>query len=440
MDNSFFIVLIFLLYHRVLFCGSFCKYIIMPKRGELFKAAIIDNDSTQALYITCLYVIKTQFTYLEDEWIAMSSHIGKKEGMSFGKTWANVNTDIVSIIDSDEFHIKNALLCTTKLMLLNQRDIDIKKSQHVQQLRKVVIDCFPNQAMLSSPGKELFHRILPPENHELYGFYNRILAGFSKIIVENKYDDIRNGLEYVSRKKLSLPLEGIWPAPTESDAFSGDPCWFLWGMILSIYSKNENVATNFKLFLLNWRKSVRNDRIGLLWGISYIIDDSCELLWTEYELCVFEKIKTVSSELWNFALNEHKKLTVTENIKEESEFENIEKKSLNSFYESFVPRKASTNDYEMDSIVESMNKNWSTNNNNYSISTATATYRNGNGVEAAGEYLPVKVLNIDSGGKNNGKIASANNRVNGAKGVKSENSTTTDNYKIKKLDSILNSY
>ena len=55
----------------------------MPKRGELFKAAILENDSTQALYITCLYVIKEQFAYLEDEWINMSSHIGKKDGMSF---------------------------------------------------------------------------------------------------------------------------------------------------------------------------------------------------------------------------------------------------------------------------------------------------------------------------------------------------------------------
>jgi hypothetical protein len=217
----------------------------MPKRGELFKAAILDNDSTQALYITCLYIIKNQFGYLEDEWISISSHIGKKEGMSFGKTWANINKEILSIINLDEFHIQNALLCTTKLMLLNQRDIDTKKSQHVQQLRKIIINCFPNQAMLSSQGKDVFMNILPPENHELYGFYNRILAGFSKIILENKFDDIRNGLEYISRKKMSLPLTNIWPAPTESDASSGDPCWLLWGMLLSIYSTNEDVSYKF---------------------------------------------------------------------------------------------------------------------------------------------------------------------------------------------------
>ena len=49
----------------------------MPKRGELFKAAILENDSTQALYITCLYVIKEQFAYLEDEWIISGDYEGE---------------------------------------------------------------------------------------------------------------------------------------------------------------------------------------------------------------------------------------------------------------------------------------------------------------------------------------------------------------------------
>jgi hypothetical protein len=326
----------------------------MPKRGELFKAAILENDSTQALYITCLYVIKEQFAYLEDEWINMSSHIGKKDGMSFGKTWAAVNTEILRIINSDEFHIQAALLCTTQLMLLNQRDIDTQKSLHVQHLRNVIIGCFPDKAILSPQGKEVFARILPPENNELYGFYNRILAGFSKIIVENRFDDIRNGLEYISRKRLNLPIEGIWPAPSESDALGGDPCWLLWGMILAVYPNNVNIATNYKLFILNWRKSVRNERIGLLWGLSYIIDDYSELVWTESDTAIFEKVKNASSELWHFAISEHKKLSVKEDIKEDSEFESIEKKSLDSFYESFVPRKVATNDYDMDQLSSSV--------------------------------------------------------------------------------------
>lgn len=381
----------------------------MPKRGELFKAAITDNDSTQALYITCLYIIKEQFGYLEDEWIMMSSHIGKKEGMSFGKTWGAINSNIQNIIEAPEFHIQTALLCTTQIMLLNQRDIDKQKRLHVQHLRNSVIGFFPDKAMLSTQGKQTFSRILPPDDNELYGFYNRILAGFSKIIGENKYDDIRSGLEYISRKRLTLPLQGTWPAPTENDALSGDPSWLLWGMLLSIYPNDVNVATNFKLFTLNWRKNVRNERIGLLWGIPYLLDDFSELIWTPYEQQIFDKVKVVTTELWNFALNEHKKLSIKEDLKEDSEFETIEKKSLDSFYESFIPRKIATNEYEMDQLTESMNNRFTYSHN-----------------EQSDSQPQVKVLSI-----NDKNTIDPNNSKSG------KNAT---NLRIKKIESLLDKY
>jgi hypothetical protein len=310
----------------------------MPKRGELFKASIIDRDSTQALYLTCSYIIKKQYSFLEDEWINMSSHIGKKDAMPFGKTWNIINKDLVELIESDEFHIQKALLCTTKLMLLNQRDIDTHKTMHVQRLRNMIIGCFPDKASLSEVGKQMFQRILPPENHEHYSFYNRILAGFSKLFSDENYDDMHNGLEYISRKKLILPMINIWPAPSDTDASIGDPCWLLWGALLLYYKNNENIATNFKLFSSNWRKNIRNDRIGLLWGIPYCIQESTETIWTDHDITIFEKVKNITSELWNFALNEHKK----PDIKSESEFETSEKKNIHDFYNSFIPRKQDT--------------------------------------------------------------------------------------------------
>ena len=328
----------------------------MPKRGELFKAAIEDNDSTQALYLTCLYVIRNQINYLEDEWISMSSHVGKKEDMPFAKTWGEVNTDIGRLVENDQFHIQEALLCTTKLMLINQRDTNPHIKSHVQHLRNAVIGCFPDKAMLSPAGKERFGRILPEEDNDLYEFYNRILAGFSKIIGEGRYNDMRDGLEFISRKRLSLPLRNSWPAVNQTEADAGDPCWFLWGMILSVYSDNKNVATNFKLFCSNWRKNVRNERIGLLWGIPYLIDDYSDLLWTPHELSIFEKVRGATTELWNFAVNENKKEMAVEEYKKDSEFEPTEKKSLETFFESFVPRKSPRlNETSLDCLVESIN-------------------------------------------------------------------------------------
>ena len=182
-------------------------------------------------------------------------------------------------------------------------------------------------------------------------------------------------------------------------------------MLLSMYSNNINVATNFKLFILNWRKSVRNERIGLLWGVAYILDDYSDLIWTEYELSVFVKVKNVTNELWNFALNEHKKLSVKEDIKEESEFENIERKSLDTFYESFIPRKVATNDSDMDQLVDSINRGYMDVNNIYNV-------------QSLQEQQQLKVLNIG-----------------GDKNTSDDQSTPKSGHlRIKKIENILNHY
>lgn len=287
-----------------------------PKRGDLFNAAITMNNSTQALYITCKYAVKEKFKLLEDEWVMISSHIGKKEEMPFGKCWNEINSAILDIINSDEFLIEQALLCTTKLMLLNKRDSKKATLKHVQNLRNEVIGSFPEKATLSESGKQTFKDILPPINDDLYAFYNRILAGFSKMIADDNYEDMRMGLEYISRKKLVLPVPYTftrWPIiDIKDDDFDihliindGDPCWFLWAMLFCVYPNNKNVATNFKLFCQNWRKNAKVERNGLLWGIPFIIDDYSDLIWTADDKEIFQKVKNNTNELWTYTVNEH---------------------------------------------------------------------------------------------------------------------------------------
>jgi hypothetical protein len=289
-----------------------------PKRGDLFNAAVIANNSSHALYITCKYIIKDKFKILEDEWITISSHIGKKEEMSFGKCWNEINNQLLDIIHCDDINIENALLCTTKLMLLNKRHSKKHEKKNVHHLRNEVIGSFPEKATLSESGKQIFKNILPAEDDDTYAFYNRILAGFSKMIADENYEDMRMGLEYISRKKLLLPVSQTfkWPIISKDinsdDDFDlnlivndGDPCWFLWAMLFCVYPNNKNVATNFKLFCQNWRKNAKVDKMGLLWGIPFIIDDYSDLIWATDDIEIFEKVKNVTTELWTYTVNEY---------------------------------------------------------------------------------------------------------------------------------------
>ena len=383
-----------------------------PKRGDLFNAAITMNNSTQALYITCKYAIKQKFKYLEDEWAMMSSHIGKKEEMPFGKCWSEINNDLIKVIESDEFAIEKALICTTKLMLLNKRDSKKAERKHVQHLRNEVIGSFPEKATLSESGKHTFKDILPPVNDELYTFYNRILAGFSKMIADNNYDDMRMGLEYISRKKLILPVPHTfthWPKLNDMGndmgnndihmiVNDGDPCWFLWAMLFCIYPNNKNVATNFKLFCQNWRKNAKIERYGLLWGIPFLIDDYSDLIWTADDIEIFEKVKNITNELWTYTLNEHQehqernnnnkttnKKSVEINDDKHKDYYNgdthvqdIHKNKL-ALFGSFIPRKVATNIYDnidpYDKLVETINYGYSGNGNGGNYENTTKMVR-----------------------------------------------------------------
>jgi hypothetical protein len=291
--------------------------------------------------------------------------------------------EINNIIDSDEFRIEKALLCTTKLMLLNKRDTKKAEKKHVQHLRNEIIGSFPERATLSQSGINTFKDILPDEDDNTYAFYNRILAGFSKMISNDNYEDMRIGLEYISRKKLLLPIPQSfikWPLSSELTANDinlivndGDPCWFLWAMLFCVYPGNKNVATNFKLFCKNWRKNSRLERIGLLWGIPFIIDDYSDLVWTVNDLEVFDKVKNITSELWTYTLNEHKesqevkanekKIVETGDNKHKEFYNNTpqdENKNKMALFGSFIPRKVATSTYDnendnYDHLVESIN-------------------------------------------------------------------------------------
>jgi len=290
----------------------------MPAKGVLLNAVLTD-DISEALSLTCAHMHQSTISVMEDDWIAISACIGKTFGLAFGGLWNSVNKEILALCAADELTVSQALLCTTRLSLLYKRCKQTTSPLlNIASLRSKVVKHFPEGASLSSAGAARYDRILPVNSgmslsklalqntedeedtasqFQLDEFCRRILAGLSKLLIEHKYDDIRNSLEYLSKKKYQVPLLNRWPAPTDEEAQKGDMCWFLWGALACYYGEDV-VATNLKLFSWNWRKTLKNDRMGLLLGFPYIMNTNVLSEWSYNENMIIEKITQSSKELW----------------------------------------------------------------------------------------------------------------------------------------------
>lgn len=230
-------------------------------------------------------------------------------------------------------------------------------------LRSKVIKFFPENAGLSSAGIKRYARILPyheaSSNRLQYGngnvnsnstihdddpdstlyldmFCKRILAGISKLMIEKKYDDIRNSIEYIAKKKVRIQLLDKWPAPTIDDAEKGDTCWFLWGAMFCFYG--EETATNYKLFTWNWRKSSRNERLGLLLGLPYIIDTNVSVEWTYNEISIMERVENSAKELWAEYRETHSQYDDCRNVATSPSLS-----ELDNVFNTYIPRTTYSN-------------------------------------------------------------------------------------------------
>jgi len=227
----------------------------------------------------------------------MTSHIGKLITASHGcDTWVHINAEMYKLLESDRLSVTNALVLTAKLFLLFQKVNKLYKEETVKVLRNLIIDNFPEGAMLSYSGLQKFSRIIPSIDDDAYPFYNRILAGLTRLLSENEIDTLRISLEYLTRKKNKMSMPNIWPAPSIKESKKGDPVWFLWGYLL-LHFDDQNIATNFNLFSWNYQGH-KVSRYGLLWGAPYLLRTNVATLWTKEELIIIEKVKGIAKSLW----------------------------------------------------------------------------------------------------------------------------------------------
>ena len=338
----------------------------MPKRGELYNA-MLNGSSSDALTLTCMHLHDSTTTVMEDDWINFSALIGKTPELSYGSLWNQMNKSILDFIDAEEVDAKDAMIITIQLMLLYKRCNTNYQPHTIDLLRKKIIQHFPENAKLSSAGLAKYTPILSILNDiqnsstssesDISLFCQRILAGLSKLMSENNYDDMRYSLEYLCKKKIVIPLPSLYPCPNMEEAEKGDIIWFLWGAILCFYGdKNSShtynevtksiVFTNYSLFIVNWKRTLSKDRLGLLWGVSYALNTNVVPEWTYNEKNILDTLDTNATTMWKSFLDEQREI-MQESIQSKSAAKQRNAKDpLQShlvndinILESFIPRK-----------------------------------------------------------------------------------------------------
>lgn len=302
--------------------------------SEALVQAILQGESDNALYWSCMCLRNKEIEQLEDAWIEVSARIGAKQVMPYRDTWIQTNRTLWNLIQSDEMHVSDVLQMTGKLYILyhKQTHSSDDKTKHVIKLRKEIIDFFPEGATLSYRGQQQLGRIIPNPGAPSHDFVQRVLAGLSRLIEKEDTLNIHRALEYISRKKLQIPLPHVWPAPTTELADKGDPVWFLWGAMLLFFHQNSDVALLWELYTHQWKATCKGTRAGLLWGVAHMLQNGVSQVWLREEIHILEKVAKLAPELWASVNEVEGSRELDEDVAEEEPVQDLDR------FHSFLPR------------------------------------------------------------------------------------------------------
>lgn len=283
---------------------------------ELIVTAKIED----ALYLTGVMILDERINELEDIWIRACSGNELKGVMPSSWKWKDIINHTYQLVKSEAFNIEDALLLTTKFcifykeMLTNENGsiagINKKPIVHIKHLRNVILEDFPDGSMLSDAGMKRYKRILPVDGEELL-FAHRILSGLSRLWTEKQYEKSRDALEYLSRRRLSIQLpDRSWPSPTPESA--NEFIWFLWGAVMCFFQHVELVYKIIFLFNKECKKNKKQQRLGLLWHIGYVLGNVEGSPWTIDENKWIVYVKENAENIWEQIRNTQKELKETE--------------------------------------------------------------------------------------------------------------------------------
>jgi len=319
---------------------------------ELFDF-VCKGNIEKSLYTTCIFLIQnSKIEILEETLIFICSYIGSLISIY---EIAKLNDIILStrkLIEDENINVSNYLILITKMCILcniyNINPVIKTGTIPITKLREKIIDVFSEDVKLSSNGLYKFEMIIPPTDSEAYLLTIKIISSFVRII--KILDDInsddgdkinlisvkfKNCFDYIIRKKYVIQ--------TKLNPNEYDPIYFLWGFIEILYQNEIFVHNYYWLFSYNYKKSLKSQRIGLIYAcaisIIYSHKRNIALEWNQNELNVIFKTKEIANELLKQVRKEiganNKHIDIVENdekTKNKKEIDGID------YINNYVPR------------------------------------------------------------------------------------------------------
>jgi hypothetical protein len=290
--------------------------------NDLFSLISSGNVKESLLVTTRYILLNNSFDELENIFVSICAYIGTFINLYDISKLLDVYAHTKKVIESESIVVKDIYVLISKFCILcdsyNKHSVSKCGTMTMKLLKEKVAFAFQNEDMkLSSNGIRRFDGVLPPQDNENYAIALRIIAILIKTIKltddipyeqADKLNDIANKLRYI----MDFVTRGKYKFETKFYASDNDSAWFIWG-ILSILYNEPFVADAFWLYNINFKKTYKNKRIGLLWsmGLAVIYSHKKNVSqgWNEKESNIINKIDDIAINLYN----EIKKKIISEN-------------------------------------------------------------------------------------------------------------------------------
>jgi len=275
---------------------------------ELFDF-IAKGNIEKSLYATCIFLIEnSKIEILEETLISICAYIGSFIMIRDIAKLNDIALNTKILIESDNISVPDCLILITKMCILcntyNLNPVSKTGILPIGKLREKILDVFSEDSKLSSNGLMRFEQIIPPKDSEAYLLSLKIISSFVNVIKSIdmiKNDDnvellaikFKNCFDYIIRKKYAIE--------TKLNPNECDPIYFLWGFIQILFQQEEFINVYYWLFSINYKKTLKTQRLGLIFAASIAIIYSFRRHvsgnWIQNELTVILKTKEISNEL-----------------------------------------------------------------------------------------------------------------------------------------------
>lgn len=242
------------------------------------------NHPQEALYRVGEHIKNETINILENTWFYALANFGAFMHFNYYK-WLDLCKEMYTVLETAEFLIADALSITLKLCFLYKHAnmYSIPAKLHIQVLRKKVLGFFSEDLKLSQKGLSQFQHFLPKDEQERE-FCIKIVSGLITLWNGKKFQEFRNCLEYIDRKKFEIELPSNVHLKWGSQHYSMNIV--LWECLCILEPSFEILK---KLYMHHYSRKCHKISMAFLLATHSYLETQVPDKWTEKELMIIQK-------------------------------------------------------------------------------------------------------------------------------------------------------